>query len=420
MSYIKFVFINIFRSLNYTIPLLLIFSLTTGLIILTDNARRAGNLIKEKITLSYITAIEVIYTPPFTLSGNPAWEYIPLTWEDIEIPASFPHVKTLSFSRSYPFNSPHIWEVNFNKADLNENDIIINNQSMMGHIQIYGVQNTQFNDSLKLLKGRHIIDDDNNKYIALISTQLAELHELDIGDIIFFAYSDIESNNDLLAQKYEIVGIMDCFGDFVMYMPYSTMMAKYVIPDEWEDVPIHYFELNNVKFVLESPDMAAEFINKAIPYFEDMNYILQADDYEYKREIYPIEMMINLNFTLYIACIVAGTLLLSVITIKSAYSRLKDIVIMRFLSCKSIYIFFIFLMEKCIIIFVGFLLGFIAGILMEEIYKNSYLVYDIPHLGISINAILFIFMIMFVCVSLISVILISTLKKKPMEAITHE
>lgn len=411
MYYLKLVFINISRSLRYTIPLFLIFALTTGIVVLTDNARKAGNILKKQITQSYITTVEVVYLPPFLLSGKTDMSDMQsLAWADVGIPASFSHVETSSFISFYDVSSPFLWEVNFDKTLLEGEDIVIDDQSMLGYLHIQGIQNSQFCNPLELIKGRHVTDAENGEYCALITSALADLHNLDIGDEIFFP---LEQADDLITKKYEIIGIVSD-SQYLMYIPHSTITGKYNNPD---------ITLNNVKFILNSPDLAVEFIEAAIPYFEDKDYALQADDYEYKRELYPVEMMINLNSTLYIACMITGTLLLSVIMIKSAYTRVKDITVMCFLACKKKYIFLVFYLEKFIIMLAGIMAGLIAGVFLSDIYYNINAIntiYENIIFEINMNVIFFIIIIVLICTLLLLVIFVSAVRKNPMEAITHE
>jgi putative ABC transport system permease protein len=405
--------------------------LITGIIVMTDNARRSGNMIKETIASSHTVVVEVIKSPPVvTQTGRViSFEWKRLVWDDIAASASLPYVESLSFI--YPFTSVQkAWMVNFDANDLAAGDIITNNPLMFQTISIKGVKNTQFSEGeFKLTEGRHITDEDNGKNVALISNNFAELLGVGIGDTLFFPFGALQQEEHklpgeherIMSGEYEIVGLVDFIPEVViMYVPYWILPPEEMSEDNPEYWLYWGIGLSEVKFILKSPETAADFIEQAMPYLEGLNYDLQANDYEYKREIYPVEMMINLNFTLYIACIVAGTLLTSVIIMKAAFSRGKDIAVMRFLACKRIYIFFVFFMEKFIVMLAGILAGLAAGVLLEDLYKNINSVYDIPRLGIGLNVIFSVSMIALVCSSLATVIFISAAKKKPMEAITHE
>ena len=421
MYYIKLVFINIFRSLRYTIPLFLIFALTTGIVILTDNARKAGNLLKEQIALSHVTTVEVLYSPPFLMSGKGTGAGMEsVTWGEIKSPSAFPQVEIGSFCFSYGASNPFLWEVNFDKGGADGRDIVITDQIMLGRLSIYGIRNSQYNDSITLTCGRHITDGDDGLCCALISSKLAEACRLEVGDTISFPLGNSFDRDDLMMQEYEIVGIADYAGSCAMFIPHSTVLEKYDpaalgIGSGSQDIAVF-----DVKFILKSPDLAAEFIEKAIPYFEEKDYSLQADDYEYKREIYPVEMMINLNSTLYIACIVTGAILLSVIMIKSAFTRVKDITVLRFLSCKKGRVFLVFYLEKFIVMAAGVSAGLIASLFLGESYNSINAIREKTAFGINLNAVLFIVAIVLVCTLLLTVVFISAVRKKPMEAMAHE
>ncbi len=409
MFYLKLIFINIFRSLRYTIPLFLIFALTTSIVVLTDNARKAGNILKEQIANSYVTTVEAIYSYPVLLSGKISGSsQQELEWNDIKTPSSFSQVQMTSYISYYNLNNPMLWELNFDKTLLDKGDINIENQAMLGILRINGIQNSQFIDSMELIRGSHLTDNDNGQYRVLISSVIAELHNLDVGDTISFP---LEKSNDLLAQKYEIVGIIKG-NEYLIYIPSATIMEKYTA--------LYDYTFNNVKFILKSPELAAEFIEEAIPYFDEKEYMLQSDDYEYKRELYPVEMMINLNSALYIVCMITGALLLSVIMIKAAYIRVKDITVMRFLACKKIYIFLIYYLEKFLVMLAGIAAGFTTSVFLSDIYNNFNAIYEKIQFGIEINVVYFILLIILICTLLLSLIFIFATSKKTMEAITHD
>lgn len=367
MFFIKYALTNAIRLWKETIPLLLLTALimlaTTISSFLAAYSNQIFNQIKEKHEI----AVSLFYSPVLSQTANIISEPPEITYGLIKQLSEDPSVTMASFNYPYTFDTPWLWQVNFHESSNTHGDIIIQD-SGINKILFIGMTNTMYSDVPTILSGRGIVDSqdmDHNKRVVMISEYIAEQKNLNVGDKIqiYFPKMSSDSDESLMEDPFEIIGIYANYDtlekNFYFYIPFSVIMKNSVI-DNSQNI------YGDIYFILNSPDSAADFIRRSIDKFSPLPLAMEANDYEYKREVYPSSTARELNNTIAIIATFTGVVLTIILNFILIRVRLRELVIQRKIGCPKTFVILTYTFEKCIISFIGIFIGGIVG----SVYLN--------------------------------------------------
>ncbi len=404
MFFINLIFINIRRLIKFTLPLFLLAAVIAATIVFAVKTHIAGEEKIEELSKKYVTTVNIVYYPLKTQSGKSYGDAVIITEEDIQPFLEYPEIESFSGLLSYP-SMIDLWQINFDPKTLID-DLQIDDMSMLESLLIEGVRNSEYCDYIELIEGDHISDNAKEKYVLLLSDKAAEVLGLEVGDTVIFACEDYPEY-ELLQYEYKVAGIV-ASDSYRAYVPYEVLKKHYDINENYAGTPIA--GVFHLKFIMSTPDSASAFMEKSYEFFHERYYSLQADDYDYKKEIYPIKMMLNLNDIIAAVIAVVGYVFLFLIIVQSIGVRSREAAAYMLLSCPKKMLLSIFTAEKAIVLFFGFTAGFIAGNIVFYFSGGKTLSFPITALIILTVAFL-----LGVVVSAASVLYISA--KKPMEVI---
>ncbi len=369
LYYIVLALKNALRSQRYTLPLFLVFALTVSLALVTDNAKTAGEELKRSIGEKYEVAVELEFSPPLTLSGARP-DDLPrqrITWEDIVATRALEQVKTFSCSFDFQKRTFYVWEMDFDTSLLEKveegEDLSISGSENLRTLTFRVVKNSKY-QIRSLSTGSHIEDGKTGPRDVIISSWLAETRGISVGDSISFPLEKIDDPGSPLADSFNVVGIEENNGMSIIYIPFEC------VEEFMNSVDYAEMIISDVHFIMKSPEVAESFIVEALPRYAEREYAMEANDYDYKREVYSVETMIELNSAMNLASLITGSILLLIILIKSALIRGKDIAIMRYLSCRGKDIFTVFYIEKLAVMLAGTVFGFALAPMLSRLYNN--------------------------------------------------
>lgn len=315
----------------------------------------------EEISSRYVTTVKPIYYPLETQTGRyQNISYSALVSEDIALWENQPEVKCVSYSQACGF-SFYLWQMIYGRDDFSE-DVIITDPEWMTSIYVEGIRNAEFYDAVEIVDGTYIPNDINPDQTipVLISDYISAKTGIGVSDTITISH---DARFSMPSNRFVVSGIFtsELEGDKkLIYIPYRVA-EQYHEKNGIETASTHLDYRFDVKFVLEEPDAAESFILRAVSWFQDKGYILQADDYAYKKEMYPLRMMLQMNDIIGVAIIFIGVSVLLILTLHSARIKRSECTVFRLISLPSGVLIRINMVERCIILIPAALIGFLVG-----------------------------------------------------------
>ncbi|MBS5166109.1 MAG: FtsX-like permease family protein [Butyricicoccus pullicaecorum] len=265
---------------------------------------------------------------------------------------------------------------------------------------VYGNSDTSLADqfrtgAFKLVEGRHI--QAGEQYKALISEQLAEINNLEIGDIITVTYHDggVISGKPLLAfgepQNLEVVGTFHVNG----YQPVGDHVYEDEITYNWvftdtetvknlqkaHDEALYGKEFKaepqyrNVAFFAETPDRLDEIIDE-VKHLDDIDaksYQISADDTMYKSTVDSLNSIRNLVIGFVAVIVIGCAVVLLIVFTMWVKSRKKEIAIYLSLGLSKASILGQLVLEAVLIAVIASILSFGASQKVPDFIGNQLL-----------------------------------------------
>ena len=384
MYFFKIILLNIVRQKKCSFPVLatmiiVCLAITVVLGIYTNSLSEI-----EDISKKYVTTVTPAYYPLRSQTRkSQQFDEKVLTKEDSESWPYSPEVKLTSYRRPCAF-SLYMWQFLYNSDDFS-NDIVITDADLMQMVYSYSVLNSEYCDRINLVEGTYIGNEINadNTIPILISDYIASKTGLKVNETITISYN---SHMKIPSNKFVINGIFSSNIDGTV-MDRNFIYIPHFVADSFHEsneiitTSSHLDYLLNVKFVLKNPDDAEAFISRAYPYFQDKGFVLQANDYEYKKEVYPLKMMLQMNGIIGIGLIFICLSLLFIILLQSIRIRRVEFTVFRLLSLPTKKLLGIYILEKCLLFipssFIGVLVGSILLNMLLTIHSFSFLLYAI-------------------------------------------
>lgn len=265
---------------------------------------------------------------------------------------------------------------------------------MYGNISVMGINSYAFitevsNKTMELIEGTYF--DENTFGKAIISSELAELNSLKLGDVIKLINEEIDMENydfrsgsdpkvkSSETYELEVIGIYevntDNFNANAIYMNVETA-AQFLKENSFNN---GNYGVDNVTYFLNNPDDANAFIKEAenkFPNLKDSNLKLDINSEDYDKMAGPIEQVGGFSNTVLWIVIVASILIITLIINNNIKDRKYEIGVLMSLGGTKKNIVGSFLIELIIIGTIGFLLSigtsyFLADSMGKSLLKNQ-------------------------------------------------
>lgn len=383
MFYIKLAFKTLFRLRKYTLPLFLAMLIAVSVITVTVNVHTGTVELIEEIENCHTVAVRLLSYRPATQSHGTTYEEFKIfTYAEIEPFFELPYIEDIAFSSAISDFRAYLWQFVYRLPDLDA-DYIELEDDMMTEVFSSAVKLSKYSD-LTLIDGEHIGNETVNEdgsIPVLISKSLAEKFSYSVGDT--FSVSLDEPREHSLTNYdsvFYVKGIVDYFDNYYMFLPFGAVMEKRSTdPDDYEGWGPYDFDAFEPVFILSSPDSAEKFINDYTDYFMENGFVLSADDYEYKKELYPAKMMLDLNDIIGTLLIIITFVMLLLLTVQSVNVRGDEIAALRLLSMKKGQIVSNLITEKLIILFSASVFGIIIGTILSYYFYSDTAKESLPY-----------------------------------------
>lgn len=262
----------------------------------------------------------------------------PIPLESAEKLISYEHVKGYNFFSSTagiaedfdPIeNEDNENEDSETNDDSMNNKMVIRGGPAMGDVSIQGVLYSdsvqEFMDSQsKLVEGRHITDEDQNKNVTMIEKSLAEENELNVGDTITIQSQDEENSYTL-----EIIGIYETTStgnelgmSFKALNPFNKIYVPYTAANEIKGEDFKG-TIDSAIYYLDDPANIEAFVSKAQKEsnIDFDTFKLDANDALYQQMIGPINNIASFSQNVVYLVTIAGAVILSLIVMLSIRER---------------------------------------------------------------------------------------------------
>lgn len=417
MYYIKLAFKAVFRLRKYTVPLFLAMLIAISVMTVTVNLHIGTEKLTEEIETRYTVTVKLLLYRPLSQSQSSSLaDYKIFYYREIEPFFELPYIEDISFTSDISTFRAYLWQFAYKMEDLKE-DISIDDE-MMTEVFSSTIKMSEYSD-IDLIEGEHLENDmlnEDGSIPVLISSSLAEKFSYSVGDR--FSILLDEQYEHFLADYnsvFYVKGIFDYGSSYYMYLPFCAAMEKHltVSEDSEKDISDDFDALDPV-FILSSPDEAENFIGEYTDYFMENGFVLSADDYEYKKELYPAKMMLDLNDIIGTLLIVVTFVMLILLTAQSVNVRDDEIAALRLLSMKKGMILANLISEKLIILLSSSVLGMIVGIAVSLNFYSDTAKESLPYVIAGTLAIIFIL------VFISMVIILRKAAKSPLRVMANE
>lgn len=225
---------------------------------------------------------------------------------------SFERVEVESNSSSFGNFGPREDDMEFSRGDI----------TVSGQLNS-DLASAFMDNTAKLVKGRHITEDDQGKAVVLIEKTLADQNELAVGDRIKFGAEDNAN-----AQNYEIVGIYqsevsteDLNIPLSAMLPYNTVYVPYDQVNTIKGADAKD-TLDSVVFYMKDAAQIDAFIKEAKSTSIDFEtYMLDANNQVYEQMVGPIENVSSFSKNIVYLVTIAGALILGLLIMLSIRER---------------------------------------------------------------------------------------------------
>lgn len=204
-----------------------------------------------------------------------------------------------------------------------------------------------------LMEGRHITESD--KYVALISKELAALNNIEIGDKIQFKNSKTDTSLSVIG----IYEVKESQLNAALVPPPSLYQNRIFI----SSADLGGGEYQRLEFYVDDPEQLSNII-EAVKENTDVawdDFAVETADAEYRRSAAPLENMSSLLSSVLICLIFGSTLALSLILSLWVKSRVRETGILLAMGYRKVQILFQHFSEVMMIAVLAFCFSFFAG-----------------------------------------------------------
>ena len=192
----------------------------------------------------------------------------------------------------------------------------------------------------------------------MIPQAAADEKGVTVGDTLRVAFPQTDS---LLDREFAVVGICgddaDAAGALVFYIPLSSIEEAGAL-DAAQEI------FGNVRFLLRSPGAAADFIRRAEAKWGELPLAMEAEDYAYKREVYPASTALALNRTIRAVSLAAGCVLIVILNLILIRVRRRELMVLCRIGCTRLPVTLAYILEKALVSITGAAVGYGLGIVL--------------------------------------------------------
>ena len=359
---IRYAVTNALRLLRETLPLLLLTAAVSLGITVSTALERQSEAVYAEIESRYETAVSLFYSPVFSQSGRVVSETPRVTCGLIADIADDPDVRTACFRYVYDSDTPWMWQINFTQNRGGE-DVVVSGMEAEPVVFI-GVTEYEYADAPAIVQGRalHASDGVTDGRIPVVIPQAAADEKgVTVGDTLRVAFPQTDS---LLDREFAVVGICeddaDAAGALVFYIPLSSIEEAGAL-DAAQEI------FGNVRFLLRSPGAAADFIRRAETKWGELPLAMEADDYAYKREVYPASTALALNRTIRAVSLAAGCVLIVILNLILIRVRRRELMVLCRIGCTRLPVTLAYILEKALVSITGAAVGYgLVSVLTEN------------------------------------------------------
>ena len=299
----------------------------------------------------------------------------PISLESAEQLTSYEHVKGYNFFSSTAGIAEDFDPIeNEETEDTETSDNPMNNKMVargpvMGDVSIQGVLYSdsvqEFMDSQsKLIEGRHLTDEDENKNVVMIEKTLAEENELNIGDTITIQSQDEENFYPL-----EIIGIYETTssGDelgmsFKALNPFNKLFVPYTVANEIKGTDFKG-TIDSAIYYLDDPANIEAFVSKAQKEstINFDTFKLDANDALYQQMMDPINNVASFSENVVYLVMIAGAIILSLIVMLSIRERKYEMGVLLALGEKKWKLISQYIVELVVIAVIALGISTVSG-----------------------------------------------------------
>lgn len=249
----------------------------------------------------------------------------------------------------------------------------------------YSILDTGFQfHTNKLVKGRHLKEEDMKK--VLISKELAELNQIDIGDKIQLESADFGQNGenciDLIPEsekkniEVEIVGIyttnrIDAAGVPTAGLTVNMIYGSNDILTELSEVPENSY-LGELAFYVRDP-AKIDGIIKEVRKMDEVDwdhYFIRKNDFKYEKLSKDLLSLSQLIRVLLVGSFLVGMILLLLILILTIRNRICEAGVYLSIGIEKKKIVYQFILEIIILAVIGFALSFLLYLCVQGILDH--------------------------------------------------
>ncbi|MBQ7939635.1 MAG: hypothetical protein IJ281_04585 [Clostridia bacterium] len=421
MFYVRLVFVNIRRLMKYTLPLFCLAVLIAGCVCYVSGVHRASEEMLDTVARKYTTVIRaVMYASRPDIDLGQSRE---MTLGEVQAMAKADGVAAYTGIMNH-MCALRVWHINLPADSILQKDREMVNCAANEQVVVFAVKNTEFIPEMTLLAGRHISDandaDGTSRHV-LISREMSEIFGVGVGDTFTAAAATSERGDGLFYNgSFCVAGIVESgfagqnrvhiFVPLETALPYNFDAHHAMDPDTYP-VP-ESLSFRSAGLVLADPDNALAVVSEAAEILNREDFALQANDYEYKKEVYPIRTMMELSDIIGTAVLACAVVFFLLITAQSVRVRAREIAVLRLLACPRTVSYALFLLEKCVLLAGGFAVGSVCGwILARQYTQNASIILGDVGILLAIGG---------ACLLLTALILLCYDLKKPMEVLSDE
>lgn len=244
-----------------------------------------------------------------------------------------------------------------------QNDYDISITGINAYAYIDGVER----GSMEIKSGTYF--DESSENSVMISYELAELNELQVGDEITLTNVDTGTNYVL-----SIIGVYDSSDGFtdanLVYMNTETA-ANFLSSDDYND---GNYDVSDVTFYMQNSDLAEEFVAKIesdFPELAENDLKITVDTSQYDAMSESIESVGGFATTILIIVIVAAVIIITLIVTINVKDRRYEMGVLLSLGATKKNIIAQIATELIIVGTIGFLLASVTGNLGGKIMGDS-------------------------------------------------
>ncbi len=310
-----------------------------------------------------------------------------LTAENIENYGNSTYVSGYYYTYEASLSSENIEAVDMSEIFKKpENDNIDdkmpeNNHGKMsqGDFRLTAYSDVTYADSFtsgkaKITSGSMITNDDESNSVV-ISRDLAENNDLEIGDTITLYWPE---NTDI-TYELKITGIFEAednsTDNFMNMTALSVQNQMYITTTMMNQILENADNPNNInaKFYLKNADDLEKFTAEVREKGLSEYYQVSDNTEEILATLKPIQNISNFSLTFLIVILVVGAIILAVINMINIRDRKYEIGVLRSIGMSKTKVIFQLILELFVIAFASFIIGTAAGYILSQPVTNKML-----------------------------------------------